>query len=197
MVDQNLPAFSELEGDRVDEWWAKVHATQRYKAVSKVALAVCCVFHGPRIELSFNTMGDIIHSKSANTKVETYAAVQGIKYNLKARNATAIKLFGKSCPAKDPVDRQMCVNIRQSSCVYRRIVGERRVEQQRKQKLMGLKKACKAKSCQNGHGKKAQEERLCHIRKQQRKSRLRALQELAKKVKKKKERRTKDSPKQK
>ena len=43
MVDQNLPAFSEPEGDRVDEWWAKVHATQRYKAVSKVALAVCCV----------------------------------------------------------------------------------------------------------------------------------------------------------
>ena len=47
MVDQNLPAFSEPKGDRVDEWWAKVHATQRYKAVSKVVLAVCCVFHGP------------------------------------------------------------------------------------------------------------------------------------------------------
>ena len=198
MVDQNLPAFSEPEGDRVDEWWAKVHATQRYKAVSKVALAVCCVFHGPRIESSFNTMGDIIHSKSANTQVETYAAVQGIKYNLKARNATAIKLFGKSCPAKDPVDRQMCVNIRQSSGVYRRIVGERRVEQQRKQKLMGLKKNLQSKkAAKMAMGKKAQEERLRHIRKQQRKSRLRALQELAKKVKKKKERRTKDAPKRK
>ena len=78
MVHQNLPAFSGPEGDRVDEWWAKVHATQRYKAVSKVALAVCCVFHGPRIESSCNTMGDIIHSKSANTQVETYATVQGI-----------------------------------------------------------------------------------------------------------------------
>ena len=111
MVDQNLPSFSEPEGHRVDEWWAKVHATQRYKAVSKVALAVCCVFHGPRIESSFNTMGDIIHRKSANTQVETYAAVQGIKYNLKARNATAIKLLGKSCPTRDPVDMQMCINI--------------------------------------------------------------------------------------
>ena len=189
MVDQNLPAFSEPEGDRVDEWWVKVHATQRYKAVSKVALAVCCVFPGPRIESSFNTISDIIHSKSANTQVETYAAVQGIKYNLKARNATAIKLFGKSCPTKDPVDRQMCVNIRQSSGVYRRIVGERRVEQQRKQKKnMKTKKAAKM-----AMEKKAQEERVRHIRKQQRKSRLRALQELAKKLKKKKERRTKDA----
>ena len=176
MVDQNLPAFSEPEGDRVDEWWAKGHATQRYKAVSKVALAVGCVFHGPRIESSFNTMGDIIHSKSANTKVETYAAVQGIKYNLKARNATAIKLFGKSCPAKDPVDRQMCINIRQSSGVYRRIVDERRVEQQRKQKLMGLNKSMQSKkAAKMAMEKKAKEERLCHIRKQQRKSRLRAL----------------------
>ena len=74
----------------------------------------------------------------------------------------------------------------------------RRVEQQRKQKLMGLNKSMQSKkAAKMAMEKKAQEEGLCHIRKQQRKSRLRALQELAKKVKKKKERRTKDAPKRK
>ena len=86
----------------------------------------------------------------------------GNQVQLKARNATAIKLFGKSCPTKDPVDRQMCVNIRQSSGVYRRIVGERRVEQQRKQKLMALKKNMQTKKAAKLAMRKAQGESSPH-----------------------------------
>ena len=46
--------------------------------------------------------------------MDTYAATQGIKYNLKARNATAIKLFGKPCPSKDPTERH---NVHQHQAV--------------------------------------------------------------------------------
>jgi len=81
------------EDTRLDIWWGQVHKDGKYPALSKVALAVCSVFHGPLVESSFNTMGDIMDPKSSNTSVDTYAAIQTVNFFLKTRNTSTVEFF--------------------------------------------------------------------------------------------------------
>ncbi|KAM9323145.1 cullin-3-B-like [Pholidichthys leucotaenia] len=57
-VDSSLKQT--LEEGRVDVWWGKVFTTNNYPALSRMAMVSLSCFHGPRVESSFNTMGDII-----------------------------------------------------------------------------------------------------------------------------------------
>ena len=47
-----------------------------------------------QIESSFNTMGDIMDTKSSSMEVDTYGSIQRVKYHLKARSMSAIQMFG-------------------------------------------------------------------------------------------------------
>ena len=53
-------------------------------------------FHGPRVEGSFNTMGDVIDPKSCRMNVQTYSAIQTVKYGLRAEQKTALKKFTRT-----------------------------------------------------------------------------------------------------
>lgn len=57
------------ETERVDSWWGVIKKSGQYPALSKVAIAACTIFHGPIVESSFNTMGDIMDPKSSNMAV--------------------------------------------------------------------------------------------------------------------------------
>uniref|UniRef100_K1Q395 HAT C-terminal dimerisation domain-containing protein n=1 Tax=Magallana gigas TaxID=29159 RepID=K1Q395_MAGGI len=57
------------ETERVDSWWGVIKKSGQYSALSKVAIAACAIFHGPIVESSFNTMGDIMDPKSSNMAV--------------------------------------------------------------------------------------------------------------------------------
>lgn len=59
-VDANLPAISE-ELPRIDSWWAKIASSKKYNKVCKVVFAILSIFHGPQVESTFNTMGDVIN----------------------------------------------------------------------------------------------------------------------------------------
>lgn len=51
VVDEKHPTFSE-DGetpDRIDEWWSQIAKTRKYPALSKMALALCTIFHGPQV----------------------------------------------------------------------------------------------------------------------------------------------------
>ena len=80
LVDAQL--FSALDSKRDDidclTWWISV--LKKYPVVFKVVRAMLSIFHGPRVESSFSTMGDIIDKKSGRMNIETYAAIQTIKY---------------------------------------------------------------------------------------------------------------------
>ena len=65
--DINLPAYK--EDMKVDEWWAMVAISHKYTAVCKLVFALMSIFHGPQVESSFNTMGDIIDIRSCRMKV--------------------------------------------------------------------------------------------------------------------------------
>ena len=88
-VDINLPSPYKEEKDEtalcIDQWWGAVKVMDKYPALSKMALATLTCFHGPQVESSFSMMGDILDSRSGRMNIETYGAIQTVKYHLKAR----------------------------------------------------------------------------------------------------------------
>ena len=92
LVDAQLPSALDSKRDYIDclKWWISV--SKKYLVVFKIVRAVLSIFHGPRVESSFSTMGDIIDKKSERMDIETYAAIQTIKYALVGMN---ISIFYK------------------------------------------------------------------------------------------------------
>lgn len=113
------------ETERVDSWWGVIKKSGQYSALSKVAIAACAIFHGPIVESSFNTMGDIMDPKSSNMAVETYNSIQTVKYFIKSRETTATKLFRRDDFLYGPVDRQLTRNMMKSSSTYRERLKKR------------------------------------------------------------------------
>ena len=64
-----------------------------YPGMCAAILPLISIFHGPQAEGSFSAMGDIIDVESCRTDVETYSAIQTVKYGLRARKATAVSLI--------------------------------------------------------------------------------------------------------
>ena len=88
LVDVQLPSALDSKRDDIDclTWWVGV--LKKYPVVFKVVRAFLSIFHGSRVESSFSTMGDIIDKKSARMNIETYAAIQTIKYALLGMNVS-------------------------------------------------------------------------------------------------------------
>ena len=76
IFDLNLPAFHE-EKNRADIWWYQLKG--RYPTICKVSLALLSIFHDPRVELLFRTMGNILDKQSGRMNVDTYSAIQTVK----------------------------------------------------------------------------------------------------------------------
>ena len=111
MVDSSLPPYDEDE-ERCDEWWGVVLESGKYPGLSKVALAVLTIFHGPQIESSFSVMTNIIDDKSTTMSIETYSATQTTKYRLMAEGKTAVQYFSRAEPTKAPVDRSLIAHMK-------------------------------------------------------------------------------------
>ncbi|KAH3842991.1 hypothetical protein DPMN_116497 [Dreissena polymorpha] len=131
-VDDSLHSFR----SNVVEWWSKVSARKCYPILSKVAAAGLSIFHGPAVESSFNSLGDIVDSKAASMEIGTYSAYQTVRYALKARQTTALEYFNrKDAHNNKVVDRHLCVNMRLSAQRYKKVQLERR-----QKKAMGVGK---------------------------------------------------------
>ncbi|XP_052785259.1 uncharacterized protein LOC128220775 isoform X1 [Mya arenaria] len=92
-VDHTLDGFSDTS---VIDWWTKVAAKKSYPVLCKVAVARLSIFHGPAVESSFNTLGDVIDSKAANMEILTYSSYHTISYAIKAGKSIAFSLFNKT-----------------------------------------------------------------------------------------------------
>ncbi|XP_053397560.1 uncharacterized protein LOC128556423 [Mercenaria mercenaria] len=182
-VDNSLP---DDKGRRLDEWWGDIHRSGKYPGLTKLALAMCTVFHGPMVESSFNIMGDIIDPKSANTSVELYGAIQSVKYHLKARDTSAVKLYSRKDILHDPVDTTLCVNLGKANGLYKKTLeGKRREEKEKNEMLQVPSKKPVSKTQTNEISKRAAEEsRLVHEKSQLKRARERVLHKLVHKKKK-------------
>ena len=91
LADQLLPSIiKDGEGNDIEvsclEWWISLEF--RYPNCFKMATAVLSIFHGPRVEGSFSGMTDIIDSKSGWLDIESYDAMQTVKYALMANQVS-------------------------------------------------------------------------------------------------------------
>lgn len=76
-----------------------------------MAVAVLSCFHGPQVESSFSLMGEILDPKSSRMKIDTYSAIQTVKYNMKAKETTAQTMFGRSDVLYDHVNEALWRNM--------------------------------------------------------------------------------------
>lgn len=129
-IDSRLP---EVSGDtNIVEWWTQVEHTKRYPVLCKIAMGVLSIFHGPRVESTFNVMGDVIGIKSGRMNVETYSSIQSVKNVLKARKTTALKMFKRKDMKFSPVDRHICLKLRSAAGRYKQKQNSLRVQKLRR-----------------------------------------------------------------
>ena len=122
-LDPTLP--DPVEYPRLDAWWTVVFPS--YPVLQKVVKAALSVFTGPRVEQSFSIMNDIINPKSNRMHISTFSAIQSVKYDLKARNTTSLKLYHREDKLKSPVDTAVCYHMQTA---YGRLNMKRKTEQE-------------------------------------------------------------------
>ena len=117
-----LPEFE--DGIRIDVWWGRVDLSKKYPCLCKMVKAVLSCFHGPQVESSFNVMNDIIDNKSGRINIDTYNAIQNVKFGIRASETSSIELFRKKDYLHDRVNPLLVKNMRTSykqyKCVFRK-----------------------------------------------------------------------------
>ena len=88
-----------------------------YPGMCAAILPLISIFHGPEVEGSFSAMGDIADVKSCWTDIETYSAIQTVKYGLRARKATAVSFLRKEDILHDRINLSL---VRNMSGAYKR-----------------------------------------------------------------------------
>ena len=76
-VESKLPPYA--EGQRVDEWWGQVAATNNFNHLARVCLALLTCFDGPQVESTFSVMSQILDPQSARLNITSLHAIQTVK----------------------------------------------------------------------------------------------------------------------
>ncbi|GBM46664.1 hypothetical protein AVEN_261045-1 [Araneus ventricosus] len=84
-----------------------------------MACALLTCFHGPKVESSFSIMNSVITPGSNRLNVQSLDAIQTVKYELAAEKKTAVESFLKGDFLHDPVDKNLCKNMRSACSSYR------------------------------------------------------------------------------
>lgn len=95
----------------VDQYWSEID-NKNYPNLTAAAKALLSSFHGPLVESSFSSMGDLMNEKSGHMTSETYQALQTIRFHLKAKGQSAVEAFKKKDPVRDPVCKRLCVHMK-------------------------------------------------------------------------------------
>ena len=102
--------------------------TGKYNELAKIVMAALSIFHGPVVESSFNFMGNIIDPKRSKMQMDTYNSYLNTQYYLRAHNTNAIKMFSRKDPIKEPVDKQLCFNMRNAHATNKKIEEEKQAK---------------------------------------------------------------------
>lgn len=127
--DDSLGQFE--DGGRLEKWWTGGNVVAKYPALSKIAAAAITIFHGPQVESTFSVMSRVVTKQTASMNIPMLNSIQAIKYELRANNTSAIDYFERKQPQTDPVNLQLCRNLRASYSVYE----QERQEANKKQEL--------------------------------------------------------------
>nr|XP_055062827.1 uncharacterized protein LOC129445854 isoform X2 [Misgurnus anguillicaudatus] len=180
-VDLSIPSFK--VGESIVEWWGHVFdKPDKYPSLS--ALVKCClsIFHGPRVESSFSLMNDVIDQRSGNMNVETFNAIQTVKYTLQSRGKTAMQLFRREDVKFGEVDRTICRNINSAAATYRHQQEVKKKEKEQQHSKYGSQATGSAQQAKTQTAEEEKRARLRHAVTQ----RKRAMETLVVQAKKRK-----------
>ena len=114
--------------------------TGRYPNLSQVVAAGISIFHGPLVESSFSVMNNVMDATSNRINVQTYAAIQNIKYALRAKKMSAIQYLKRKDVRFSPVHKNLCQSIRSAGCKYNKQKQERAKARSERQEKFQLHK---------------------------------------------------------
>ena len=140
IIDLNLPAFDE-EKNRVGIWWYQL--TRRYLTSCKGSLALLSIFHGPRVELLFNMIGNILDKQSGRMNIDTYSAILTVKYNVfdngASRNGVKSISFKRADKLHTPISN-LRYNMRNARRRYKgRLKGLAKENKEKRSSLVTVK----------------------------------------------------------
>ena len=86
-------------------------------------MASLSCFHGPLVEASFNSMGNIMDSKRYSMSMDVFSSYLTTQYYFKAHDTNAVEYFSKTDPINDAVEKKLSDNIftAHKSSEYKRI----------------------------------------------------------------------------
>lgn len=135
-VDFSLPQPQESLGC-IHDWWATVFDSGKYPLLSGMMMALLSCFHGPQVESAHNVMGDILDSRSHHSHKETYSDVQGVKYQLRSACKSAVQYSRSKDKLHDPVNHDLCNNLKGAHRGYKAAQTEWRAKQAKKSEKAG------------------------------------------------------------
>jgi hypothetical protein len=157
--------------ERIDtDWWTKVFQImgpgtkkEKYPILSKLVKALLSIFCGPVVESSFNIMDDILESDRSSMSVENYEGISRVKYGLKKRGTTAVKM------ETNPKIRRACHNAYRS---YKQFLKHKQAQKEKKmaEKVSHSVKLLKLKKAKEAAKKTKQRKPMCEQRKRTAKS---------------------------
>ena len=105
-LSTNLPTINKTDGCAkcLDEQWSEVFEMKRFPVLEKVIH----LYTGPMIEQSFSTMNNIINKKTNRLNVETFCAIQSIRYDLKSTQQDEFSRYRRINFLRSPINRQLC-----------------------------------------------------------------------------------------
>lgn len=143
-VDLQLPPPLDTSGNDVpvDVWWSKVFLMPKYSGLSKMVKAILSCFHGPQVESSFSMMSEIVDKKSGKMEIQTFSAIQTVKYRLLSEKKTSVDFFKKKDYLHQPVDRNLCYNLKSSRMNYQKELDKKKkiADEKSKQAIIPMKK---------------------------------------------------------
>lgn len=126
------------ENEDIDAWWIDIQRSQKYPLLSKMALSLLTCFHGPKVESRFSLMNNILTPESSTMNVSTFSAIQTVKYELSAKKKSSVALFRKNDFLKDPVEKNLCKNLRTSCKRYTEEKLEKRKSKEIRMKNLNI-----------------------------------------------------------
>ncbi|GBN53385.1 hypothetical protein AVEN_22391-1 [Araneus ventricosus] len=111
----------------VDNWWMKVKNSRQFPLVSNIVCVVLTCFHGPKVESSFSIANLVVTSETNRLSIESFDAIQTVKYEFMSEKKSAVQLYKKKEYLKDKVDRNLCKNMNSASRNYRAEVLSKKI----------------------------------------------------------------------
>ena len=83
-------------------------------------------------------MNNVINSKTNRLNVKTFAAIQAVKYDLKATNETTLTRYRRKNSLRSPVNLKLCKRIQSSRKSYHENLKQKRKSKKRRQETLGV-----------------------------------------------------------